>query len=95
MLFEDNEKYKFANLGGITEIFREIETELFSLILHDSLYKMISELSPNRGFLLTGSPGSGKTLLANCILSYLSNLAVKKITAYSVSSFEFLGSDAD
>ncbi len=45
--------------------------------------------------MLSGSPGSGKTSLANCILSFLVNSTQKRITAYSVNAYEFLGGDAD
>lgn len=71
--FEDNPSYRFINLGGVQEVYEKINTELFNLIMKEEQYKQISRLPPNRGFLLSGSPGSGKTILANCILSYLVN----------------------
>lgn len=72
--FQDNEIYQFKNLGGISETYQRLESELFSLILKDAVFKSITRVPPNRGFLLSGSPGSGKTILVNCILSYLSKL---------------------
>lgn len=45
--------------------------------------------------MLSGSPGSGKTILANCILSYLINYKEKVISAFSVNGYELLGGDAE
>lgn len=46
-----------------------------------------------KGFLIAGPVGSGKTLLANCILSYLKNQL--KFNPYSISSLLLTSSDAE
>jgi SpoVK/Ycf46/Vps4 family AAA+-type ATPase len=46
-----------------------------------------------KGHLLTGPVGSGKTLLANCILSYLKNTL--KFNAFSVHAGSLVSADAE
>jgi SpoVK/Ycf46/Vps4 family AAA+-type ATPase len=93
--FENSQNYKFERLGGIEDIQQKIESDLFGVITREADFKAVSRLPPNRGFLLSGSPGSGKTILANCILSYLSTYKQKLISTYSVNSYEFMGGDAE
>ena len=57
-----------------------------------TIYKTITKSSPNRGYLISGSIGSGKTLLANCILSELNS---KLYNCYFINAFELCGNDAD
>lgn len=45
-----------------------------------------------KGFLLAGPAGSGKTVIANCILSYFKNTLF--YSAYSVSAMLLSYSDA-
>lgn len=55
----------FKDLGGADKILKEL-CELLLHIKHPCVYKHIG-LQPPRGFLLTGAPGTGKTLLAQAI----------------------------
>ncbi len=48
---------------------------------------------PCKGFLLAGPVGSGKTLLANCILSYFKNKM--HFNAYSIHAGLISQSDAE
>ncbi len=56
------------------------------------MYKEISSSSFNQGFLISGSVGSGKTILANCILSQLNK---KYYNCFYINSYELTGNDAD
>jgi SpoVK/Ycf46/Vps4 family AAA+-type ATPase len=46
-----------------------------------------------KGYLITGAVGVGKTLLANCILSYMKNIL--KYNAYSVQAGCLVSADAE
>lgn len=46
-----------------------------------------------KGFILAGPLGSGKTLIGNCIVSYLKNNL--QFSAFSVSIGSLLGTDAE
>ena len=48
-------------------------------------------MAPYRGFLICGPMGSGKTLLANCIVSVLKNK--HNFTAYSIDSGNLISND--
>lgn len=65
----------FADVGGADKILKEL-CELILHIKHPEMYKHIG-LPPPRGILLSGPPGSGKTLLANAIAGQLDVLLVE------------------
>lgn len=55
----------FKDIGGLDKVLQEV-CKLLLHIKHPEIYRQIG-ISPPRGFLLHGPPGSGKTLLANAI----------------------------
>lgn len=55
----------FKDVGGLDKVLQEV-CKLLLHIKHPEVYRQIG-ISPPRGFLLHGPPGSGKTLLANAI----------------------------
>jgi SpoVK/Ycf46/Vps4 family AAA+-type ATPase len=50
-------------------------------------------IHPTKGFLIAGPVGSGKTFLANCILSYLKNCL--NFNAYSINGGLLTLADAE
>ena len=73
----------------------EINSTLFQFVHNKILYKELCNQKVsaiNKGFLITGSVGSGKTRLANCILSELKK---KEYACFMVSAYELMSNDAD
>ncbi|CAH1968223.1 unnamed protein product [Acanthoscelides obtectus] len=71
-------KYSFKDVGGMNKTLEEV-CKLLLHITHPEIYKSIG-ITPPRGFLLHGPPGSGKTLLANAIAGEL-NVPLLKVAA--------------
>lgn len=58
-------KITFKDIGGLDNVLQEV-CKLLLHVAHPEIYRRIG-ISPPRGFLLHGPPGSGKTLLASAI----------------------------
>ncbi|VEN35679.1 unnamed protein product [Callosobruchus maculatus] len=71
-------KFSFKDVGGMDKTLEEV-CKLLLHITHPEIYKSIG-ITPPRGFLLHGPPGSGKTLLANAIAGEL-NIPLLKVAA--------------
>ena len=74
----------FANIGGISSIKTEIEQLILFPLLHPEVFAEL-KIEPARGVLLCGSPGTGKTYLANAICGEL-GLPFFKLAATEIVS---------
>uniref|UniRef100_A0A1B6FLR1 AAA+ ATPase domain-containing protein n=1 Tax=Cuerna arida TaxID=1464854 RepID=A0A1B6FLR1_9HEMI len=73
----------FKDIGGNEKVLQEV-TQLLIHMCHPEVYRVLG-VSPPRGFLLHGPPGSGKTLLAHAISGEL------KIPLLKVAAPELVG----
>lgn len=74
----------FSNLGGISNIMKEIQQLIIFPLTHPEVFRELN-IEPTRGVLLCGSPGTGKTYLANLICGEI-GLPYFKIAATEVVS---------
>uniref|UniRef100_A0A1B6E946 AAA+ ATPase domain-containing protein n=2 Tax=Clastoptera arizonana TaxID=38151 RepID=A0A1B6E946_9HEMI len=76
----------FKDIGGCEQVLKEV-SQLLLHIRHPEVYKTLG-VSPPRGFLLHGPPGSGKTLLAYAIAGELG------VSLLKVAGTEMIGSQS-
>lgn len=60
----------FSSIGGISSIMRDIQQLIIFPLIHPEVYQEL-QIEPARGVLFCGSPGTGKTYLANAICGEL------------------------
>ncbi|MCS5641638.1 MAG: ATP-dependent metallopeptidase FtsH/Yme1/Tma family protein, partial [Dehalococcoidia bacterium] len=82
MLTEDKNKITFADVAGVDEAKEEVG-ELVEFLSDPSRFQKLGGRIP-RGVLMTGSPGTGKTLLAKAIAGEA------KVPFYTISGSDFV-----
>ncbi|NKB61210.1 MAG: ATP-dependent zinc metalloprotease FtsH [Gammaproteobacteria bacterium] len=82
MLTEDKNQVTFADVAGVDEAKEEVE-ELVEFLKDPSRFKKLGGRIP-RGVLMTGSPGTGKTLLAKAIAGEA------KVPFFTISGSDFV-----
>jgi cell division protease FtsH len=81
--YEDSEqRTTFADVAGIDEATEEL-AEVVDFLKHPDRYRALGGVAP-RGVLLTGSPGTGKTLLAKAVAGEAD------VPFFSMSASEFI-----
>ena len=74
----------FSNIGGISSIMKDVKQLIIFPLIHPEVFQEL-KIEPARGVLLCGSPGTGKTYLANAICGEL-GLPFFKIAATEIVS---------
>jgi transitional endoplasmic reticulum ATPase len=64
--FIEKSKSTFADLGGLQQVKRLLETVVEHSHMHDDVYEQVG-LAPPRGILLVGPSGTGKTAMARAL----------------------------
>lgn len=64
--FKMESNFTFADVGGNAEIVKELKQMIEWPLKHSTIFKWLG-VSPPKGILVSGPPGSGKTLLAMAI----------------------------
>ena len=82
MLTEDKNQITFADVAGVDEAQEEVE-ELVEFLKDPSRFRKLGGRIP-RGVLMTGSPGTGKTLLAKAIAGEA------KVPFFTISGSDFV-----
>ena len=82
MLTEDKNQITFADVAGVDEAKEEVE-ELVEFLKDPSRFRKLGGRIP-RGVLMTGSPGTGKTLLAKAIAGEA------KVPFFTISGSDFV-----
>ncbi len=82
MLTEDKNKVTFADVAGVEEAKEEVQ-ELVEFLSDPSKFQRLGGRIP-RGVLMTGSPGTGKTLLAKAIAGEA------KVPFFTISGSDFV-----
>jgi len=82
MLTEENNKITFDDVAGVEEAKEEVQ-ELVEFLRDPSKFQKLGGRIP-RGVLMTGSPGTGKTLLAKAIAGEA------KVPFFSISGSDFV-----
>jgi ribosome biogenesis ATPase len=67
---EERPTLRYSDLGGIENVLQDIKELIEYPFTHPEIYEHLG-VEPPRGILLSGPPGSGKTMLANAIAGEL------------------------
>ena len=79
----------FADIGGLDHIAAQIEEDFIWPILHAELYKKAGLPSP-RGCLLSGPPGTGKTMVARATANLIARQIEKTTGVKATSQFFYI-----
>lgn len=83
----------FADIGGLDHIAAQIEEDFIWPILHAELYKKAGLPSP-RGCLLSGPPGTGKTMVARATANLIARQIEKTTGTKATSQFFYINGPA-
>lgn len=83
--YELNSDKRYSDLGGVSDILEEIKQLVEFPLKHPEVFEYLG-VTPPRGILLCGQPGSGKTLLAHAICGELN------VPFYKISGPELVSS---
>lgn len=83
----------FADIGGLSHIAAQIEEDFIWPILHAELFKKAGLPSP-RGCLLSGPPGTGKTMVARATANLIARQIEKMTGTKATSQFFYINGPA-
>ncbi|KAI3639089.1 hypothetical protein MIR68_000970 [Amoeboaphelidium protococcarum] len=86
MSMEDPGKVSFAGIGGLTDQIRELREVIELPLVNPELFKRVG-ITPPKGVLLYGSPGTGKTLLAKAVANQLEVNFLKVVASAIVDKY--------
>merc|ERR1712038_1154962 len=86
MSHEDPGDVTYAGIGGLSEQIRELREVIELPLLNPELFERVG-ITPPKGCLLYGAPGTGKTLLARAVASQLDANFLKVVSSAIVDKY--------